>query len=197
MKLRLALAALLCLTLTASQPIDAAPAHFVAEKAPAIVLILRHAEKPIDDKASDLAPQGYKRAMALPGLFFPQSGSSVPRFPRPDALFATAVSKHSNRPIETITPLSQALHLPINRDFEDAETGSIAKEVLSGRYAGKTVLICWHHGEIHNIAKAFGVADAPKWKEEVFDQVWQIEWHDGQAVLTILPQQLMPGDSTR
>jgi hypothetical protein len=168
-------------------------------KAPAIVFIIRHAEKPTDDKVSDLAPQGFKRAAALPYLFLPIPGSSAPpRLPKPDALFATDVSKHSNRPIETITPLSQALHLQINHDYADRETAAVAKDVLSGKFAGKVVLICWHHGEIPHLAEAFGVVNPPKpWNDTVFDQIWKIQWVDGQARLTTLPQELLKGDSTR
>ena len=104
--------------------------------------------------------------------------------------------KHSNRPIETITPLSQSLKLPINHDFADIETASLAKLVMGGKYAGKTVLICWHHGEIPHLAAAFGVVGAPKhWDEAVFDKVWQITWVDGVATLKIVPQELLPGDS--
>ncbi len=171
----------------------------VQAKAPAIVFIIRHAEKPMDDKAPDLAPQGFKRASAIPYLFLPLPGSSTPpRFPKPDALFASEAAKHSNRPIETITPLSQALHLRINHDYEDRETAKVADAVMSGKYAGKVVLICWHHGEIPHLAKAFGVEDAPKiWDDTVFDKIWKIQWVDGKAHMTILPEMLLKGDSTQ
>lgn len=42
------------------------------------------------------------------------------RFPTPDFLFATEQSENSNRPVETITPLAQALNLKINHDFKDS-----------------------------------------------------------------------------
>lgn len=171
----------------------------VQAKAPAIVFIIRHAEKPMDDKAPDLAPQGFKRASAIPYLFLPLPGSSVPpRLPRPDVLFASEAAKHSNRPIETITPLAQALHLRINHDYEDRETAKVADDVMSGKYAGKVVLICWHHGEIPHLAQAFGVEGAPKtWDDTVFDKIWKITWVDGKAQMTILPQMLLKGDSTQ
>jgi hypothetical protein len=170
----------------------------VASKAPAVIFIMRHAEKPIaEDKSSDLAPQGFKRASVLPTLFVAAPGSSAPaRLPRPDVIFATAVSKHSNRPIETVTPLAQALRLRIKNDFEDRETGPLAHEVLSGKYAGKVVLICWHHGEIPHVAEALGVTDAPKkWDDTVFDQIWRVEFVGGKAQMTIVHEELLPGDS--
>jgi hypothetical protein len=185
--------------LDARSALPAAGQEAVAtDKAPAIVFILRHAEKPVgEDKSSDLTPVGFKRAAAIPSLFVQQAGSTQkPRLPRPDVLFATAVSKHSNRPIETITPLSAALHLPIHHDYEDRETAEIAKEVMSGKYAGKVVLICWHHGEIPHLTQAFGIASPPIWQDTVFDQIWEIQWVDGKAQLTTIPQQLLPGDAT-
>jgi broad specificity phosphatase PhoE len=108
-----------------------ASAGDLQSKAPAVVFILRHAEKPMDDKDPNLTPQGFKRAQALPALFLRQPGSSVlPRLPRPAALFAAETAKHSDRPIETITPLAHALGLKINHSFEDRETSGIASEIL-------------------------------------------------------------------
>ena len=186
-------------TLPAQQPAAPAASSDLQSKAPAVVFIMRHAEKPIEDKDPNLTPQGFKRAHALPMLFLQQPGSTaLPRLPRPAALFATAASKHSNRPIETITPLSQALRLRINDSYADVETAAVAKEVLSGKYAGKVELICWHHGEIPHLAKAFGVEDAPKkWNETVFDQIWMLEWVDGKVQFSTLPEKLLPGDSAQ
>jgi hypothetical protein len=113
-------------------------------------------------------------------------------------LFAAAPSKHSNRPIETITPLSQALKLRINTSYEDRETTPVANEILSGKYAGKVVLISWHHGEIPHLAKALGADDAPKrWDDTVFDQVWMLEWVDGKPQFSTIPERLLPGDSPK
>jgi hypothetical protein len=160
-----------------------------AQKAPTMILLMRHAEKP-QDKDPNLSPQGFKRAQALPTLF--TNGT----LPKPDAIFATAPSKHSNRPIETITPLAQALHLKINDDYEDIDAGPLAKQVLSGKYAGKVVVIAWHHGEIPNVARALGVADAPqKWDSGVFDQIWEIRYVDGVAQMTVFHEHLLDGDS--
>lgn len=175
---------------------DAAP----QSKTPAVVFIIRHAEKPVgEDKSPDLSPVGFTRARALPSLFVAAPGSGkLPRFPRPDFLFASAPSKGSNRPLETITPLAQALNLRVNADYADLETAQIAKRILSGAYAGKFVLICWHHGEIPALAKAFGVAHVPHaWDPDVFDQIWEIQWMDGQPQMVVLPQRLLPDDQQR
>jgi hypothetical protein len=172
---------------TAAQPAAGAP--------PATVLLMRHAEK-LTDGRIDLAPAGFARAKDLPELFLPSASGAIPRFPRPDVLFATHQSKHSNRPFETIQPLSQALSLPVNTDFSDDDYASLAKLLLNGQYAGKIVLVAWHHGTLPQFAAALGVTPQPAlWPPTQFDRIWRIDWHDGKPTLTDLPQQLMPGDS--
>jgi hypothetical protein len=178
---------------TAAQPAAGAP--------PATILLMRHAEK-LTDGRIDLAPAGFARAKDLPELFLasaagaPSAAGAAPRFPRPDVLFATHQSKHSNRPFETIQPLSQALNLPINTDFADDDYASLAKLLLSGQYAGKIVLVAWHHGTLPQFAAALGVTPQPApWPPTQFDRIWRIEWRDGKPTFTDLPQELMPGDS--
>jgi hypothetical protein len=181
-------------------PAAVAQDQAVASTAPAVVFIMRHAEKPVgEDKSGDLTPTGFKRAALIPTLFVMQPGASTPaRFPKPDAIFATDAAKHSNRPIETITPLAQTLHMKINHDFADVETGPLAKKILGGQYAGKVVVVCWHHGEIPHLAQALGVTGAPKkWDPDVFDRIWEVRWVDGKAQLQILPEHLLPGDSAQ
>src|SRR4051812_10556988 len=70
---------------------------------PAQILIIRHAEKPPEEsKSVDLSPEGMERASALPGLFKMSDKNANP-FPKPDFIFATKNSKHSHRPLETVT----------------------------------------------------------------------------------------------
>jgi broad specificity phosphatase PhoE len=159
---------------------------------PATILLIRHAEK-LTDGRIDLSPVGFERAKMLPQLF---GGAAPHNLPRPDFLFATHQSAKSNRPAETITSLSQALGLPISSEVADKDFAVLAKELLSGKYAGKVVLVAWHHGSIPAFARALG-APPPydPWPETQFDRVWRIDFRDGRAVLTDLPQELMAGDS--
>lgn len=143
------------------------------------------------------------------------SSSGVPagnsRFPVPDFLFATQQSKNSNRPVETITPLSLALasldnskiDSKIHHHYPDASYKELAKEILNNpqTYGGQVILICWHHGKAPNLAEHLGVSKsqiAPwkPWKSEVFDLVFQITWDkSGQANLEVGYQQLLFSDS--
>jgi hypothetical protein len=66
------------------------------------------------------------------------------------------------------------------------------------KYAGQVVLIAWHHEKIPALAKALGVEDAPaKWDSTVFDRVWEITYDGSVATLKDLPEEALPGDSTK
>jgi len=176
-----------------------------------------------DDGGNDLSIQGSARAAALPSLFVPGQSQLAcefdfdppsfacsyekvplagkrPRFPTPNSIFATQQSKNSKRPIETVTPLAIALGLPLNDGFKDKDQDikKMVHAVLNDTvFAGKVVLICWHHGKIPDIAKALGVLRPPKWDGKVFDRVWQITFPKGKANLEDLPQRLLFGDSQK
>jgi broad specificity phosphatase PhoE len=195
---------------------------------PSQVLIIRHGEKVGDPKKDSdggrhLSIQGSARAAALPSLFaraepqlscalqhhaedfigsyrqIPTKGTA-PRFATPNFIFATARSKDSKRPIETVTPLATALNLPINDHFadKDPDIKKLAEAILDElAFAAKIVLICWHHDKIPDLAKALGIAKPPKWDGKVFDRVWQITFPKGKAALKDLPQMLLYGDSAK
>src|SRR5262245_60443002 len=192
---------------------------------PAQVLIIRHGEKLGDpaeeqDGGPDLSVRGSARAAALPTLFAPAApsqlscevakatdgfsgtylpvsvGGNAPQFPMPDFIFATARSDRSNRPVETITPLAAALHLEFNHKHAEEDYGTVARDILTHpKYAGKVVLICWHHGKIPGLASALGIASPPAWPGTVFDAVWQITWPNAQATLSSQWQRLLYGDT--
>jgi broad specificity phosphatase PhoE len=168
----------------------------VPPQPPATILLIRHAEK-LTDGRIDLSPVGFERAKVIPLLFSGDGRASYPHnLPRPDFLFATHLSAKSNRPVETITPLSEALKLPISHEIADKDFAALALELLSGKYAGKVVLVAWHHGSIPGLARALGaVPPYDPWPETQFDRVWRIDYKDGKAGLTDLPQGLLAGDS--
>jgi len=157
---------------------------------PREILIIRHAEKPVGPIDPNLTQRGYQRAAALVRLF-PTS------FDPPDYLFASKISKHSNRCVETLTPLASALHMRLNSNIPDEGYAYLARDILTNRqYAGKMLIVCWHHGKIPALAKALGVSNPPKpWPETVFDRVWRIRFSQSGATLDNLPQHLLPGDS--
>lgn len=164
------------------------------------VLIIRHGEKPGDpaaDKATDgpdLSPRGFERADAL-ASYVPQT------FGRPDFLFATQRGKHSNRPVETVTPLAQTIGAEINDKHADDGYQKVADDIRGhSKYAGKLVLICWHHGKIPELTTALGgIVPQDPWPGTVFDRVWSLEIpnsSNGHGIpVQNIPQRLLPGDS--
>jgi hypothetical protein len=167
-----------------------------ATKPPAQILIIRHGEKPGDpgvDSAADgigLSTKGYERAAAL-AIYIPATFGKI------DHLFATQESAHSDRPVQTITPLAAALNLNLKHDFKDDDFQGIADHILGNeKYSGARILICWHHGKIPQLAAALHVANPPCiWRDYVFDRVWIIDYETGSAVLRDVPQTLLYGDS--
>ncbi|AST28846.1 hypothetical protein CDC45_17265 [Ralstonia pseudosolanacearum] len=123
-------------------------------------------------------------------------------FGKPDFLFATQASVHSNRPVETITPLASAIGLPIHDDHGDNEYGKLASKLISDdKYAGKLVLICWHHGKIPELAAALGgVPPEQHWPPTTFDRVWILDYTQASNTAILVrnqPQRLLFGDTSQ
>jgi broad specificity phosphatase PhoE len=164
---------------------------------PAEVVIIRHAEKP--DEGNELSLAGRERAAALLPYFL--GTPAVLEFGRPVAIYAQS-QKHASsslRPIETVQPLADSLHLKINDTFERDDYKKMVAEIKHERkYDRHTVLICWEHKVIPEIAKEFDAEDAPqKWRGNAFDRTWVLKAtkNGHQYKFQDLPQKLMFGDS--
>jgi hypothetical protein len=182
-------ALLLALLIAAARPHTA----IAQNQPPATILILRHAEK-LNDGDKHLSPIGEQRANFIPHLFQPPGVRSD--LPTPQILFATHQSAHSDRPLQTAKPVADALNLPVNHAFRDKEYAELAQELLSGKYAGKVILIVWHRGEIPQLAEALGATPPYNpWPTQQFDRIWRIDYNQGKPTLKDLPQSLLPGDS--
>jgi len=170
-----------------------------AETYPKRVLLIRHAEKPPENaKSVHLSVEGSKRAEAFPGLFITSKSRPDP-LPTPDFIFAAKDSKDSHRPAETVQPLATKLNLQVDSRFRNDDYDQLARELFHHpKYAGKTILISWHHGNLPELAAALKAQKAPKnWKATVFDRVWEISFEDDKAGFRDLPQQLLPGDADK
>jgi hypothetical protein len=105
----------------------------MAEK---VVLIMRHAEKTDDPENQSLAKAGRVRAKRL-AKFIPD------KFGLPDFIFASAISRHSARPYETMVPLSKKAGVPIDATIADNGYGVLAKTILKkARYDGTLTIVC-------------------------------------------------------
>jgi hypothetical protein len=161
---------------------------------PAQVLLIRHAEKP--KSGPGLSKAGLERAAAFVPFF---TIDPLPGVNQPVAIFAQTSSKNhkSTRPVQTVAPLSNALGIPLFARYTWGSYESMVSDIMSDSdYDGKTVLICWEHSRLGDIAAAFGVSPKPTYPSGVYDRLWVIDI-DGnkEASFHDLPQQLMYGDT--
>jgi|SRR5579884_910189 len=166
------------------------------DSGPTLILILRHAEKPgnpatdVDTDGIHLSTEGRIRAAAL-SIYIPA------HFPKVDFLFASSQSRRSNRSVETISPFAEATGLAIDSSFAEAEYEKLAKALRTDpKYTSKTVLICWHHAHLSQLAAALGTKKPPAWPGRIFDRIWSIDYGEGTPLLHNNPQMLLYGDSS-
>ena len=180
--------------------VDDAPGSFASPALKdAVIVIIRHAEKPASGYELSLA--GDARAQAYAGFFqhFTLAGQPV-KF---SYIFAAADSKESHRPRLTITPTSLALGLTIDSRFKDKDFQELANEIQSKPH-GQAILISWHHGEIPSLMRSLGANPAAvipksKWPEDVFGWLIELRYDDtGRLVETRrINEKLMPDDSNK
>jgi hypothetical protein len=103
----------------------------------------------------------------------------------PQFLFATSISKHSARPIETTEPLSAKIGVPIDSTYADQDYSALASQLLSDqRFASSLIVVCWHHGNIPSMAHALranaGSYPDP-WDPQVFNQILVLSYSSDDA----------------
>lgn len=157
---------------------------------PKEVMLIRHAEKP--EEGNELNQKGRERAAALAPFFMGR-----PEVAPPQAIFAVPTKNDysSFRTLETVTPLSQALHIKPNQQFTVDDIKGLTTDILTNpAYEGKVVLVAWEHHRIPEIAQGLGIQNPPKWHGRDFDRVWIVRFAPT-VTFQDLPQQLMYGDS--
>ena len=163
---------------------------------PAQILIIRHAEKPF--QGNELNAKGLQRAQALVQFF--TSRPSVTEHGAPIAIFAAAPgsSGGSIRSMQTVQPLADHLGMKLHT-YTKSQTQEMVNLILSSpQFDGKTVLICFSHGNIAEIAQMAGAVSAPRsWDGAVFDRVWKVDLNvTGQVTrFQDIPENVLPGDS--
>ena len=164
----------------------------------AVILVIRHAEKP--DAGSGLSAAGEARAAAYVNYFknFKVEGQPL----KLDCLFAAADSKASHRPRLTIEPTSKALGLDINSRFKAGDFQGLADEIRSQPH-GQAILIAWHHGKIPSLLRALGadpdqVIPKGKWPDDVFGWLIQLRYDSDGHLMEAkrINEKLMPDDSS-
>jgi hypothetical protein len=160
---------------------------------PKTVILIRHAEKPVDKDDIHLSEKGYARAKALPGFFTKFSKGGMIR------LFAQGQKRadSSLRPIETLLPSSKKFGQEINHQFVKDDSPAMVEFLKSSStFNGKTVVISWGHDEIGMISQKLG-KDNGEWSSAQFDRAWVYQFNSVGKLMKFsnLPQKLLPGDS--
>lgn len=120
------------------------------------IYLVRHAEKP--SNGIGLSPAGEARANAYVNYFQDVTNPSGKTI-KWDYLFASAESADSNRPFLTIQPLAQAIAKTIDRDYKDKHFSKLVGFIQQNpkkQFDNSNILICWHHGEILDLAASLG-----------------------------------------
>ncbi len=150
---------------------------------PKQIIFIRHGEKTNANgsiQKVDLSINGVKRANELPNFFINNLPSLINK---PEVLIATKQEdkKHSNRPFETIEPLSKALNLPIIANYKQSEVEQAVEDI--NKYGtDKTVLVCWEHKYLVKIVQQLGAPvnnwsddpQATKDDDKNYDAIWVI-----------------------
>ena len=129
---------------------------------------------------------GFERAKYIATLF----GDNDERWPSPARIYALAPGDRNNdlvknwREVETVTPLSQKLNVPIDASYGLNDKNDFADHLFgllrSGEACGKMALISWKHGDIPSLAHRLGCG--PKqgcptdFDEMDFDSAWEIRY---------------------
>jgi hypothetical protein len=175
------------------------------------VMVIRHAEKPLDpppygiaeDGSRDkecLTVRGWQRAGAFACYFAPSEGSlQNSALAKPQFLYASKPIKRrgSQRSIQTITPLAEKLGIKITTKYSRDEGKEMLEDALS---CEGVVLISWQHEYIPAIANHIlgDTTTAPQsWPEGRYDVVWvfDLDAESGQYDFLEVPQCLLSGDA--
>ena len=169
------------------------------------LMLVRHAEKPVDGVAgvdalgrpdpASLTPRGWQRAGALVALFT----SPPPPLAEPDAIFAAADAPgDSRRPQQTAEPLARRLAqrrgVPFVTRHRKDELDALAADVNA---RDGTVLLVWEHKLAGAAVEAVtgGAVVPPPWPADRYDRVWVLDRTPGGWRFTDVPQRLLAGDA--
>ncbi len=156
--------------------------HASPMPANATMFLIRHAEKP--DFGAGLSAAGKARAMAYV-KYFQKLEDPQGNVIHWDYLTACIDSENSDRPTLTIEPLATALGKNVETEYKDKDySGLVAYFQQNARqYANSNIVICWHHGEILQLAEAMGASSTTlpttsnwpvKWPGSVFGWLLKI-----------------------
>ncbi len=176
------------------------------------IMIIRHAEKPTGDglfrgvtisgvhDKHDLSVRGWQRAGALVRFFAPLNGlGGHAPISTPRSIFASAAvaGSPSLRAKHTVSPLAEALGLPVHANHPDGDEVGVAAAMLA---AEGPVLVAWHHHHIPALVREItqgALVCHTSWPEDRFDLVWVLDRPaaDGPWIFAQIVQRLLANDA--
>lgn len=120
------------------------------------------------------------------------------------------MSDKSDRRLLTIKPLAKKLGLKVNSDYMDKGYAALVTHLQENgkRYTGSNIVICWHHGEILQLAEAMGASSKTlppesnwpdNWPPTVFGWLLKIYYKKDGTVrrksIQAINEHLMPDDT--
>ena len=190
----------------AGGPRPSPPAESAGVTPGALVMVIRHGEKPdgsnpgVDAQGkeddSSLTETGWERANRLVDLFDPVPGPPRAGLATPKAIYAAGANDAGEglRPRETVMPLAARLGITLDTDFGAGDENKLVEQVIT---QPGPVLISWQHGGIPDIAKAFpSVTPKPPsdWPSSRFDVVWTFTRTTDGWDFAQVPELVLPGD---
>jgi len=163
---------------------------------PSRIILIRAGEAPAN--GNGLSQRGRERAAALVPFFLFQD--YLQDYGHPVALFAhrETQSEPSLRPVQTMTPLANALGIKVNTSFTQNEFANMIKLIKANPdYEAKTVLICWNNDNMSRIVTELGLkTKVLPWPEEAHDRLWIVDFKQNRHIsFRNYPQRLLYGDS--
>lgn len=153
---------------------------------PEQIIIIRHADKlKQENKGPTLSAKGYIRAIKFAYYY-------LKNYREPDFLFAKNPEDNhgkdiSFRELQTLAPLANMLeqahpenYISVLHPYNSDEYQKLADLILTNKkFNHKTILICWNHLNIPNLAHALGVtASIPDWSDKDFDSVFVLNYYN-------------------
>ena len=125
---------------------------------PSQIVFIRHAEKNVPYDTINIDATGQARARELPN-YIQQMVAHGNLKKEPDLLVAMKMDSPtgSNRPVESINPLSNALQLPLQFSYTQDQLPQLVQSINKPENAGKTVVVCFEHHHLVPIAQYFGL----------------------------------------
>eukprot|EP00906_Rhabdomonas_costata_P029964 RCo042321 len=141
------------------------------------IVVLRHGEKPVDNTTNSLSPLGLARSEWMVRW----ADTELPEWV--DGVRVTAVvtalpwlTGEHVRPLQTVTPLSVALGLPILLADNPGMAASIALSTTAKN--NSCALVCWQHEDMQLLLQAMGHT-VPEWDDLDFDLVYLLNVSSG------------------